>query len=177
MKQIFAVALFVVLALSATVPAKAVSASVPTSVQIADMLTRAIGLLDRQPQPNTRIGIVDPSKVRVESPEMRRRLLKEVNDLGGLTILGQGPVAYMNVRGKYFNLALEGDSFALYVVASIIAHELEHAENQSGECRAYSRQEDLLRSYLDKRLIQGKRADDYLFQIKTMRVESCAIAS
>ena len=84
--------------------------------------------------------------------------------VGGLVIPGERKVR-MSTRGENIAPAVNGDTFALYVLASELAHEYVHAD-QHGEQAAYDRQMEVFQAFIDAGKVDKVAGEKYLTKLR-----------
>ena len=93
--------------------------------------------------------------------------LQEYRRLAAMVVQGQHKVFVFRGSETYRN-ASRGDSFALYVLASAVHHELRHLHGDD-ECAAYNAQMQFIESFIAKGLIDKKRGEQYVQHLADVR--------
>ena len=106
-------------------------------------VVKALELLPRLP---ARVAVMDVTEAK---PEVRRVLLR----LDAFVTKGS-PVIYVVQQSSLFKEALEGSSFHTHALATVIWHEMAHAEG-ADEREARKREEDLWATFVRDQRVDG----------------------
>jgi hypothetical protein len=125
-------------------------------------LTKAVAVLDAPPR--TPLRMFDPDKATGDPRrlrDLRAGITSAVTEVCG-------KVVNISFRGKWYIAASSGDQFALYALASEIAHEDAHAAGCLGERGAYERQIEVFGKFVASGAVERERGERFLQELRIL---------